>query len=109
MFGDLYGPDVNLTEQHLVAAAEPETVVVSRRTADGAPTFLFEALPARPLKGFPDSITPYLLLFLRSRGRRGADGGGGAPVAGPCRYGKRSVNTRRREFERVLLMAIGRP
>jgi adenylate cyclase len=61
VFGDLYGPDVNLAAR-LVAAAEPETVVVSRRTAESAPTFLFEALPARPLKGFPDSITPYRLV-----------------------------------------------
>jgi adenylate cyclase len=61
VFGDLYGPDVNLAAR-LVAAAEPETVVVSRRTADGAPSFVFEALPSRPLKGFPAAITPYRLV-----------------------------------------------
>jgi adenylate cyclase len=61
VFGDLYGRDVNLAAR-LVAAAEPETVVVSRRTVDGAPSFVFEALPSRPLKGFPAAITPYRLV-----------------------------------------------
>jgi adenylate cyclase len=58
VFGDLYGPDVNLAAR-LVAVAEPDTVVVSQRTRDGAPDFGFDALPARPLKGFPDPITSY--------------------------------------------------
>jgi adenylate cyclase len=61
VFGDLYGPDVNLAAR-LVTVAEPKTVVVSHRTREGAPGFLFDVLPPRPLKGFPDSITPYLLL-----------------------------------------------
>jgi adenylate cyclase len=61
VFGDLYGPDVNLAAR-LVAVAEPDTVVVSRRTRDGAPDFHFDALPARPLKGFPDPITSYKLV-----------------------------------------------
>lgn len=61
VFGDLYGPDVNLAAR-LVTVAEPDTVVVSQRTREGTPGFLFEALPPRPLKGFPDSITPYRLV-----------------------------------------------
>jgi adenylate cyclase len=61
VFGDLYGPDVNLAAR-LVAVAEPDTVVVSRRTRDGASDFRFDALPARPLKGFPDPITSYKLV-----------------------------------------------
>ena len=58
VLGDLYGPDVNLAAR-LVTVAEPETVVVSQRTQDGAPEFLFHALPPRTLKGFPDSITSF--------------------------------------------------
>jgi adenylate cyclase len=61
VFGDLYGPEVNLAAR-LVAVAEPATVVVSRRTRDGAADFEFDALPARPLKGFPDPITSYKLV-----------------------------------------------
>jgi adenylate cyclase len=61
VFGDLYGPDVNLAAR-LVAVAEPDTVVVSRRTRDGAPDFQFDPLPARLLKGFPDPITSYTLV-----------------------------------------------
>jgi adenylate cyclase len=61
VFGDLYGSDVNLAAR-LVGAAEPESVVVSQRTADGAPGFSFEALPPRPLKGFPVPIAPFRLL-----------------------------------------------
>ncbi len=61
VFGDLYGLDVNLAAR-LVAVAEPDTVVVSQRTRDGAPDFGFDALPALPLKGFPDPITSYKLV-----------------------------------------------
>jgi adenylate cyclase len=61
VFGDLYGPDVNLAAR-LVAVAEPDTVVVSQRTRDGAPDFGFDALAARLLKGFPDPITSYKLV-----------------------------------------------
>jgi adenylate cyclase len=61
VFGDLYGADVNLAAR-LVTIAEPKTVVVSQRTRDGTPGFLFDALPSRPLKGCPDSITPYRLV-----------------------------------------------
>jgi adenylate cyclase len=61
VFGDLYRLDVSLAAR-LVALAEPDTVVVSQRTRDGAPDFLFEALPAHPLKGFPDPITSYRLV-----------------------------------------------
>jgi adenylate cyclase len=61
VFGDLYGPDVNLAAR-LVAVAEPDTVVVAQRTRDGAPDFGFDALAARPLKGFPDPITSYKLV-----------------------------------------------
>ncbi len=60
VLGDLYGPDVNLAAR-LVTVAEPETVVVSQRTREGAPGFLFHALPPRTLKGFPDSISPFQL------------------------------------------------
>jgi adenylate cyclase len=69
VFGDLYGLDVNLAAR-LVAVAEPDTVVVSQRTRDGAPDFGFDALPPRPLKGFPDPITPYKLVS--SHGARAA-------------------------------------
>jgi adenylate cyclase len=61
VFGDLYGPDVNLAAR-LVTVAEPKTVLVSQRTHDSTPGFLFDALPARPLKGFPDPITPFRLV-----------------------------------------------
>jgi adenylate cyclase len=61
VFGDLYGADVNLAAR-LVTIADPKTVVVSQRTRDGTPGFLFDALAPRPLKGFPGAITPYRLL-----------------------------------------------
>ncbi len=64
VLGDLYGPDVNLAAR-LVTVAEPETVVVSQRTQEGAGGFLFHALPPRTLKGFPDSIAPFQLVSPR--------------------------------------------
>ena len=59
VFGDMYGPDVNLAAR-LVAAAEPSSAVVSEQVhqavADG---FAFEALPPLTLKGFSEAVRAY--------------------------------------------------
>jgi adenylate cyclase len=58
VFGDLYGPDVNLAAR-LVGAAEPSTAVVSDRVRAAADGFRFEPLPSLTLKGFPAPTTAY--------------------------------------------------
>jgi adenylate cyclase len=58
VFGDLYGPDVNLAAR-LVGAAEPSTAVVSDRVRAAADGFGFEPLPPLTLKGFPEPITAF--------------------------------------------------
>jgi adenylate cyclase len=58
VFGDLYGPDVNLAAR-LVGAAEPSTALVSDQVRAAAGHFRFEALPPLTLKGFPEPVTAY--------------------------------------------------
>ena len=59
VFGDLYGPDVNLASR-LVAVAEPSTAVVSERVRGGqSGQFRFEKLPPLTLKGFAGPTTAY--------------------------------------------------
>jgi len=58
VFGDLYGPDVNLASR-LVGAADPSTAVVSDRVRAAADGFGFEPLPPLTLKGFPEPVTAY--------------------------------------------------
>jgi adenylate cyclase len=58
VFGDLYGPDVNLAAR-LVGAAEPSTAVVSERVRTAAGQFRYEALPPLTLKGFAEPTTAY--------------------------------------------------
>jgi adenylate cyclase len=61
VFGDVYGPDVNLAAR-LVAIAEPSTVVVSDRVrAECEGVREFDALEPRLLKGFAEPVTPYRL------------------------------------------------
>ena len=66
VFGDLYGPDVNLAAR-LVGVAEPSTAVVSaavRHACGGG--FRFERRAPLALKGFTEEITAYRLV--RSHG-----------------------------------------
>ncbi len=58
IFGDLYGPDVNLAAR-LVAAAEPGTVCASDRVRDGCDAVEFDKLPPLELKGFSAPVTAY--------------------------------------------------
>lgn len=58
VFGDLYGPDVNLASR-LVTAAEPSTAVVSERVRMGSSSFRFEELPPLTLKGLVGPTTAY--------------------------------------------------
>lgn len=59
VFGDLYGPDVNLASR-LVDVAEPSTAVVSERVRDGCiGRFAFEELSPLSLKGFARRVTAY--------------------------------------------------
>ena len=58
VFGDLYGPDVNLAAR-LVAVADPATAVVSERVRTSAGEFQFEALPPLALKGFATETSAY--------------------------------------------------
>ncbi len=60
VFGDLYGPDVNLAAR-LVRAAEPSTAVVSDGVRSEASGFRFERLPPLTLKGFAEPATAYRL------------------------------------------------
>jgi adenylate cyclase len=60
VFGDLYGPDVNLAAR-LVTVADPGSIVVSEQTRASASTFTFDVLPGLALKGFPDPVTAFRL------------------------------------------------
>jgi adenylate cyclase len=61
VFGDVYGPVVNLAAR-LVAATDPSTVLVSEQVqADAAGLFRFEALLPLVLKGFPRPVSAYRL------------------------------------------------
>ena len=61
VFGDLYGPDVNLAAR-LVAATDPSTAIVSESVAASASRFRFERLDPLELKGLAAPITAYRLL-----------------------------------------------
>ncbi|MGB7053151.1 MAG: adenylate/guanylate cyclase domain-containing protein [Acidimicrobiales bacterium] len=61
VFGDLYGPDVNLAAR-LVTATDPSTAIVSESVATSAPRFRFERLAPLDLKGLPVPVTAYRLL-----------------------------------------------
>ena len=58
------------------------------------PAFLFEALPSRPLKGFPAAITPYRLVSVRARPRgvTAAGGAGGRSVSVRQTFGEHSAS-----------------
>jgi adenylate cyclase len=58
VFGDLYGPDVNLASR-LVGVAEPSTAVVSDRVHAAASGFHFDRLPPLTLKGIAEPTTAY--------------------------------------------------
>jgi adenylate cyclase len=61
VFGDLYGPDVNLAAR-LVGAADPSTALVSESVrAARSDGFRFEQLPLLTLKGFAEPATAYRL------------------------------------------------
>jgi adenylate cyclase len=61
VFGDLYGPDVNLAAR-LVRAAAPGTAVVSPTVRDDAGDAAnFDDIPPLTLKGFESPVTAYLL------------------------------------------------
>ena len=65
VFGDVYGPDVNLAAR-LVGAADSSMVVVSESVrAQCAADFRFEALDPLTLKGFVAPVTAYRLLGSR--------------------------------------------
>ncbi len=58
VFGDLYGPDVNLAAR-LVTVADPSTAVVSEQVRFASHGFQFERLPPLTLKGFPETTTAF--------------------------------------------------
>ena len=61
VFGDLYGPDVNLAAR-LVTVADPATAFVSAEVRAAAPSDLrFERLAPLTLKGFSTSVDAYRL------------------------------------------------
>ena len=60
VFGDLYGPDVNLAAR-LVDAADPSTAIVSEQVRSAASGFRFDLLPPLTLKGFSQQSTAYRL------------------------------------------------
>lgn len=61
VFGDLYGPDVNLAAR-LVSVAEPSSVLVSESVRAGAADgFHFEARPSLRLKGFASPVDAFVL------------------------------------------------
>jgi adenylate cyclase len=62
VFGDVYGPDVNLAAR-LVASAEPSSIVVSDRVQSRCSSlFRFEPLDPLELKGFDRPVSAYRLL-----------------------------------------------
>ena len=61
VFGDLYGPDVNLAAR-LVAATDPSTAIAAENVATAAPGFRFEPLAPLELKGLAEPVTAYRLL-----------------------------------------------
>jgi adenylate cyclase len=62
VFGDVYGPDVNLAAR-LVGSAEPSTVLVSERVqADAAALFEFEPVGPLLLKGFARPVRAFRLV-----------------------------------------------
>ena len=58
VFGDLYGPDVNLAAR-LVDVAQPSTALASERVRAGSSGIRFERLPPLRLKGFTNQTTAY--------------------------------------------------
>jgi adenylate cyclase len=60
VFGDLYGPDVNLAAR-LVDAAQPSTALASEQVRDDAGGVRFERLAPLQLKGFARPTTAYRL------------------------------------------------
>ncbi len=65
VFGDVYGPDVNLAAR-LVGSAGSSMVVVSESVRDQcADDFRFEPLDPLILKGFATPVTAYRLLGSR--------------------------------------------
>jgi adenylate cyclase len=58
VFGDLYGPDVNLAAR-LVEAAEPSTALASEHVRAGSSGIRFERLLPLTLKGFANQTTAY--------------------------------------------------
>jgi adenylate cyclase len=58
IFGDLYGPGVNLAAR-LVTIADPATAVVSKEVQSNTAGFQFELLPPFALKGFPGQTIAY--------------------------------------------------
>jgi adenylate cyclase len=58
VFGDLYGPDVNLASR-LVDVAEPSTALASEQVRAASCGIRFERLPALTLKGFAHPTTAY--------------------------------------------------
>lgn len=58
VFGDLYGPDVNLAAR-LVDSAEPSTALASEQVRAGSSGIRFERLPPLSLKGFTNRTTAY--------------------------------------------------
>jgi adenylate cyclase len=63
VFGDLYGPDVNLAAR-LLAATDPSTAIVAESVAASTTGFRFERLAPLQLKGLAEPITAYRLLPL---------------------------------------------
>jgi adenylate cyclase len=60
VFGDLFGPDVNLASR-LVGVAAPSTAVVSAPVRDACAGFRFERLAPLTLKGFAEETTAFRL------------------------------------------------
>jgi adenylate cyclase len=61
IFGDLYGPDVNLAAR-LVSVADSGSAIVSERTRNATGTFRFDPVPPQELKGFPAPVRAFRLL-----------------------------------------------